>query len=394
MQTELKANGGIPPALLRMLAVMAGVSVANIYYSQPLLDLIRGDLHVTEFQANLIPMSGQLGYALGLLFIIPMGDLFHRRRIIVTNFIVLFGSLIVFALSKNLWMTLVASLLTGTCSVIPQFFLPIASQFSTPDTKERNVGIVLSGLLTGILASRVVSGAVGEYWNWRMMYLLAAGMMGVCCMLVLKLLPDIRPTYEGSYSGLMKSLYTLLRRYPALRVCSVRAALAFGGFMAAWACLAFRLAEEPFRAGSDAVGFLGLCGVAGAVTASFIGGYIRRVGVFRFNLIGCTCMLTAWTCLLWLCGESYIGLVAGIILLDIGMQCIQLSNQTSVFGLYPPAANRLNTVFMTTYFIGGSTGTFLAGTFWHWMGWQGVVLTGVLLVACSLSITLCCRKTV
>lgn len=388
MYTELKENQGIPSALLGLLAVVAGISVANIYYSQPLLNLIRQELGITEFRANLIPMLGQAGYAIGLLFIIPLGDLFRRKRIIVTNFTLLTASLLVFALSDNVWLTYAASLFTGACSVIPQFFLPIAAQFSVPEKKERNVGIVLSGLLTGILASRVVSGAVGEYWGWREMYLLAAGLMAVCCLVVLRLLPDIRPTFQGRYGDLMRSLLTLLKTYPALRVCPLRAGLAFGAFMAAWACLAFKLGEAPFHAGSDTVGMLGLCGVAGAMTASTVGTYIRRFGVFRFNLIGCTLLIAAWTLCLWMGGETYAGLITGIIVLDIGMQCIQLSNQTSVFSICPSATNRINTIFMTTYFIGGSTGTFLAGTFWQWMGWNGTVLTGVVLASCSLAVTL------
>lgn len=388
MSRELKVDRGLPLSLLALLAVMAGVSVANIYYSQPLLNLIREDLLATEFQANLIPMLSQLGYAAGLLFIIPMGDLFHRKRIIITNFIVLFGALLVFALSEHLWLTYAVSLLVGVCSVIPQFFLPIAAQFSAPDKKEKNVGVVLSGLLTGILASRVISGAVGEYWGWREMYLLASGLMALCGLVILRALPDLSPTFQGRYGGLMKSLFTLLKDYPALRICSVRSGFAFGAFMAAWACLAFKLGEAPFYAGSDAVGMLGLCGVAGALTASLIGGYIRKVGIFRFNLMGCLLMSVAWIGCLWMGGESYAGLIAGIIVLDIGMQCIQLSNQTAVFSLCPSATNRVNTIFMTTYFIGGSMGTFLAGTFWHWMGWNGVVITGALLVGCSLLITL------
>lgn len=391
MPTELKENGGIPSTLLYLLAVMAGISVANLYYNQPLLNMIREDLGVTEFQANLLPMLTQIGYAAGLLFIIPLGDLYHRKKIILMNFIILIISLLGVGLSQSIHVILMASLLTGICSVIPQFFIPIAAQFSTSETKGRNVGIILSGLLTGILASRVISGLVGELWGWREMYFIASGLMFFCGIIVLKALPDIRPTFQGKYISLMKSLFSLVKKFPMLRVCAVRAAFAFGSFLAMWACMAFKLKEAPFHAGSDVVGLLGLCGIAGALTASTVGKYIRRVGIRRFNFIGCGLILTAWGCL-WLGSNSYIGLIAGIIIIDIGMQCIQLSNQTTVFALCPGASNRINTIFMTTYFIGGSLGTFLAGSFWLLFAWNGVIGVGFAMILCSLIITLCTKR--
>lgn len=175
----LKENAGLPARILWTLAVIAGVSVANLYYNQPLLDMMRRDFGITEFQANLVAMISQIGYALGLLFIIPLGDLYHRKRIIEVNFSLLVLSLLAIAVAPHLYVVLAASLVTGICSVVPQIFIPIAAQFSTPETKGRNVGMVVSGLLTGILASRVVSGVVGEWWGWRTMYYVAAALMVV-----------------------------------------------------------------------------------------------------------------------------------------------------------------------------------------------------------------------
>lgn len=391
MKQILKENGGLPASILWTLAIVAGISVANLYYNQPLLNMIRQELDVSEFKTNLISMVTQIGYALGLLFIVPLGDLFQRKHIILTNFSILILSLLIIAIAPNIQIILVASLFTGICSMIPQIFIPIASQFSRPENKGRNVGIVVSGLLTGILASRVISGFVGELFGWREMYYIAAGLMLVCAIWVLKVLPDMRPNFKGKYSDLMKSLFSLLREYPELRIYSIRAALAFGSFLAMWSCLAFKMGSAPFYAGSNVIGMLGLCGIAGALSASIVGKYVKQVGVRRFNFIGCGLILTAWL-LLWLAGNSYIGIIAGIILIDIGMQCIQLSNQTSIFELSPHATNRINTIFMTTYFIGASTGTFLAGTFWQQFGWHGVVGTGIALTSCSLLITICSKK--
>ena len=391
MKQLLKENGGLPASILWTLAIVAGISVANLYYNQPLLNMIRQELGVSEFKTNLIAMVTQIGYAIGLLFIIPLADLYQRKKIILTNFAILILSLLSIAFGKNIHLILIASFFTGICSVIPQIFIPIASQFSRPENKGRNVGIVVSGLLTGILASRVISGFIGELFGWREMYHIAAGMMLVCAIIVLKILPDIQPNFKGKYSDLMKSLFSLLKEYPQLSIYSIRAALNFGSFLAMWSCLAFKMGRAPFYANSNTIGLLGLCGIAGALTASFVGKYVKRVGVRRFNFIGCGLILFSW--LLFFIGEnSYIGIIAGIIIIDIGMQCIQLSNQTSIFELNPRASNRINTIFMTTYFIGGATGTFLAGTFWQLHGWHGVIGIGAFLTCISLLITIVSKK--
>lgn len=391
MKSVLRENQGLPASILWTLAIVAGASVANLYYNQPLLGLISGDLGVSEFQTNLMAMITQMGYALGLLFIVPLGDLYRRKRIILTNFGLLVIALLTIASATSIYLIWAASLLTGICSMIPQIFVPIASQFSRPEHKGRNVGIVISGLLTGILASRVVSGFMGEVLGWRAMYYIAAGLMVVCAVVVLRVLPDIRPTFSGRYSQLMGSLFSLVRNYPALRVYALRSGLAFGSFLALWSCLAFKMAGAPFYAGSDVVGYLGLCGIAGALTASTVGKYVKKVGVRRFNLVRCALILLAWICVS-AGGNSYAGLVAGVLLIDIGMQCIQLSNQTSIFELCPSASNRVNTIFMTTYFAGGSLGTLLAGTCWEQAEWMGVTAVGMALTLCSLAITLCSKR--
>ena len=387
----LKENQGIPRSMLLMMAVVAGFTVANCYYNQPLLELIRHDIGISEQHANLITVITQIGYALGLCFIIPMGDLFSRRRIVVVNMMMAALMAIVIGLAQNVWMIWGASLVIGASSVIPQIFIPIAGQFSAPENKSRNMGIVLSGLLTGILASRVLSGFIGEWLGWREMFFIAAGVMVVCMAITLKMLPDMKRNFEGSYLALMKSVWKIYASNPLIRLYSTRAAFGFGSMLAIWSCMAFHLAQPPFLAGSDMVGMLGACGIAGAVIAGDMGKYVPRFGIRRFSLVGALVQIAAWA-IAWFCRDSYIGLIISIILVDVGLQCQQLSNQSRCIQQVPNAANRANTIFMTTYFIGGSVGTFCAGIGWSFAGWMGVCTVGLIFAVVSLGITIVSRK--
>lgn len=387
MYTTLRPNQGIPASLLWMLAVVSGVAVANLYYNQPLLNLMARDLQVSAFRVNLIPMITQIGYALGLLFIIPLGDLFERRHIVVVNFSILVVALLAMGLSASLPALLGASLLTGICSVMPQIFIPIAAQCSRPEHKARNMGMLVSGLLMGILSSRVVSGLVGEYYGWRTMYFVAAGLMGVSALFVGRFLPDTPVSFRGSYGALMRSLGLLFWKQPTLRYVSLRAGLCFGSFLALWTCLAFRMSGEPFHAGNHVVGLMGLCGMAGALTASMVGRYVHVWGVRHISYAGIGLMLLAWAVMYgW--QDTYVGLAVGIIVLDCGMQFVQIGNQSCALAQAPQATSRANTIFMTTYFLGGSLGTFLAGIGWHVWGWGGTVACGMGLCGAALLLAL------
>ena len=373
---QLKDDEGVPASLLFIMACMAAVSVANIYYCQALLSLMGNDLSIDEWRASLIAMITQVGYACGLFFIIPSGDKFDRKKIVSYSFSILTIALLCIALSNNFHAVMAASFAVGACSVMPQIFIPIAAQYSRPEKKGANVGLIVSGLLTGILASRVISGLVGEWLGWRSMYVIAAIVMSLCTLIVWRIMPYTENNYTGSYKRLMHSLFALIREYKLLRICALRAAFAFGSFLALWASLTFKMEQAPFYAGSDVVGLLGLCGVAGAMSASVVGRLVSRIGVHNFNLLGAALMLSAWI-IAYLWGNTYTAIIITILILDIGMQCIQLSNQTVVFSLNPKASNRINTIFMTNYFIGGSLGTFLSGSAWSMAGWSGVTIVGI-----------------
>lgn len=372
--------------MMILMAVLAGFTVANLYYSQPLLEMIRHDLHTTEVGANLITVITQVGYALGLLFVIPAADLYSRRRIII---VCMTGAALMAALTAivtDLHIIWMASLFLGLCSVVPQLFIPIAGQYSRPENKARNMGYVLSGLLTGILSARVLAGFIGDWLGWRAVYVIATCVMMLCCATTLRLMPRMRANFTGNYISLMRSVWTIVRTHPRIRLNSIRAAFGFGSMLAIWSCLAFHIAGAPFYDSSDMVGVLGLCGIAGAVAASGMGKWVPKYGVRKFSAVGAVLQIVAWM-VVYVFRESYVGLIVGIILVDIGVQCQQLSNQSSCIQELPEASNRVNTIFMTTYFIGGSLGTFCAGQGWMAASWLGVCLVGVAFASASLLIT-------
>lgn len=357
------------------MTIGAGLVVANNYYNQPLLGKIARELNVSEATANNVAMITQIGYAAGLFLLVPLGDMFRKRKIIIIDFILIIASLIAFALSQNITTMIIASFFIGLSSVVPQMFVPLAAQLSDPKEKGKNVGMVMTGLLIGILASRIFSGVLGEYLGWRQVYYIAAGIIFILWILIFFLLPDIKPTFKGSYWGLMKSISHYIKTVPSLRLASIRGALALGSFLAFWTTLTFHLERPPFFAGSDIAGELGAVGIGGALAASMVGRIADRVNKNTLIMCAALLMIVSWAVLgIW--GFTYAGLIVGIFVLDVGLQSIHVSNQTIVFSTNPDATNRLNTVYMTSYFIGGSFGTFAGGKAWEYMGWNGVVLTG------------------
>ena len=388
MKYELRENQGIPAPLLALMAIATGLSVANCYYNQPLLGSMARDFGISDFAASMVATLTQIGYVAGLVLVIPLGDLVSRKRLILTNYIVSACALLVIALAPNIHWVWVASLLAGASSVMPQFFIPLVSYHSAPAHKVRNVGIIQSCLLIGILGSRVFSGFLADAWGWRSVYFVACFMFG-CFLMIHKMLPALPVRSQENYAGLMKSLLHLLSQYPYLRIASLRAALAYGSFFALWSCLAFRMKQEPFFASDDIIGALGLCGLAGASTVVFISGYIQKYGARFFSIVGGCVVLAAWFLAFW-GNSSYVWMIVAILLIDAGMQCIHLSNQTSVVALDASAINRVNTVYMTIYFLGGSAGTFVSGLSWEHFSWTGVVCTGIFFIVASLLVN--CSK--
>lgn len=372
---------------LWLMTIGAGLVVANNYYNQPLLGMISRELGQSEEAVSRIAMFTQIGYAMGLLLIVPLGDMFKRKKIILSSFGFNILMLILFGVSHSLYLMLFASLMIGLTSVVPQMFVPIAAQLSQPRDKDKNVGLVMSGLLIGILASRLISGWVGELWGWREMYFIAAGIIFILGILIALFLPDIKPTFVGRYSKLMTSIFYYARAIPSLQLAAVRGALGLASFSVFWTTLTFHVEQPPFYGGSELAGSLSVFGIAGALSASLVGKMSGRVNKIHLISVAIILMIVSWV-IFGLAGFSYAGLIIGILLLDMGLQSMHVSNQTIVFSTNPDASNRLNAVYMTSYFIGGSFGTYIGGIAWGYYGWTGVVASGAVFVVLCLLIHL------
>lgn len=368
-----------------LMAICTGLIVANIYYCQPLIVLISRDFHLPESRGGRIPFLTQAGYALGLLFFVPLGDKVERRGqiMIMAAFAVIALSLA--ALSPNLLCLEIASVLIGVTSVIPQLILPLAAHLANPSRTGKVIGAIMSGLLIGILLSRTLSGFIGAWLGWRGMFWLAAAIGLVLLLIIRTTFPVSQPAFTGPYSSLMRSLLTLVREQPALREAAAISALAFSTFGMFWTTMVLHLSGPPFHFHSDLIGLFGLAGAAGALTAPLVGGSADRRN--PRIAIGYGMGLLFLSFVILFTGRNFVtGMIAGIILLDLAMQCIHVSNQSRVYALLPGARNRLNTVYMTVSFMGTSLGSAIGLLVWDKASWTGVCITGMILTLAAFTI--------
>jgi len=368
----------ISKTVVWLMAVISGLVVANNYYNQPLLGLISKDFNISETAAGKISVLTQLGYAFGLLLIVPLGDKFLRKKLILVDLLLVFAALLWMTFATEVWMLYAASLLIGTTSVIPQLFVPIAAELSSEEEKSGNIGLVVSGLLLGILLSRFVGGIVGELWGWRTMYGIAAGLMLLVWLFVYKMLPVLQPNFKGTYIELMRSVAHLAKTQPVLQLASFRGAMAFGSMCALFTTLVFHMERPPFEVGASVVGSFGLAGAVGALAAAKVGKLQKTISLNRVILYALLILIGSWG-FTYLAGNTYWGLIVGVILIDLGVQSSHIMNQTNYFLLKTTAVNRLNTVYMVSYFIGGSLGTWLASIAWQYAQWDGVCTVGVVM---------------
>jgi len=351
--------------------------VANIYYNQPLLVDIAKTFHISKGAAGFISTVTQLGYAAGMLFIVPMADMVKRKKLIMFTFAAVVVSLIGAAAAPTYNLMLVASFLVGAASLIPQLLVPMAAHLANPEERGKKIGVVMGGLLIGILLSRTISGTVGDYFGWRVMFYIAAGVMLVTWLFVFLFLPEVEPDYTGTYKQLMASLIHLFKSEPKLRFAALRGALCFACFMAFWTTLGFLL-HDSFGYGSKETGYFGLVGVAGALAAGVMGRLSDKMDPFKLSFFTLLSILLSFI-IFSVSAHSIIGLVIGVIILDMGVQATHISNQSIIFALSASARNRINTIYMVSYFIGGVAGTSLVSVMWNSYHWAGVCTVGIAL---------------
>jgi len=372
-------------ALQLIMAIACGVFVANIYYNQPLLELLQQAFPQDVSLINLAPTATQLGFACGLFLLVPLGDKINRRKLILWQSAALSIALVCLAIAPNVGMMIVASVAVGITGCVVQQIVPFAAELAKPERRGQVVGTVMSGVLCGILLGRAVGGFTGDHWGWRATFWMGAIASALVWLLLFFTLPHHQPRSKQSYLSLMKSLISLWSEEPLLRKATYIQATLFASFIGLWTILALRL-HDAFHLGADVAGLMGIVGAVGILLAPLVGRIADRRGPYMVIGLGCLVMVLSFVVLgIW---GSITGLIVGIILMDLGEQSALVSNQHVIYALRPEARSRLNTLFMTGMFIGGALGSWGTSEVWRLGGWPMASLLGGAFTLLGLSIHL------
>ena len=373
---------GLSPLLVLIMAAATGLAVGSNYFAQPLLPTMARELELSTAKAGVIVTTAQLGYAAGLLFIVPLGDLFERRGLIVLMALLTAAGLLITALAPAFALVLVGTALTGLFSVVAQILVPFAATLAVPEQRGKVVGTIMSGLLLGILLARTVAGALTSLGGWRTVYFAGAGAMLLATWALRRALPRHHQPVDLSYFRLLLSVFALFREEPVLRTRALIGAAVFGTFSVFWTSMAFQLAGPPHQMSPSSIGLFGLVGVAGALAASSAGRLADR-GKGDWAMGGGLLILLGSWGLLALARYSLGFFLVGVLLLDLAVQGVHISNQAAIYRIRPEARNRLTAAYMTSYFLGGAAGSLLSAAVFSHVGWLGVVALGATLSACG-----------
>jgi predicted MFS family arabinose efflux permease len=366
--------------IVLLLAVAVGATVANLYYIQPLLNVVAADFGVSDTAAGLLVTCSQVGYVLGLALLVPLGDLRERSGLVGTLLLGAGVALAVCAAAPVFAVLAAGLIVVGTLSCVTQILVPFAATLAAPQERGSVVGSVMSGLLIGILGARIVSGLVAQLGGWRLMFGLASAAMFALALLLRRVLPRIAPDDPMPYPEALRSVLELVGLEPVLRQRMALAVFQMAGFSVLWTAIAFLLGGPPYHYGEAVIDLFGLAGVAGALAAPVAGRLADR-GHGRIALTAfLLATLVSWA-LLAAGGSSLIALIAGIALLDLGIQGAQISNQTRIYALRPEARNRLTTAYMVSLFLGGVLGSLLAASVYGAAGWDATCALGAALAA-------------
>ncbi len=362
-------------SLVTLIAVATGAIVANLYYAQPVLHEVSRAFHSGPGSTSSVITATQVGYAAGLLLVVPLGDLHPRRPLVTRLFGISAVALVACALSPDLWFFALASVAVGAASVAGQVMIPFAADLAPEERRGRVVARIMSGLLTGILLARTVSGLVAQAAGWRAIFWFSAALM-VCFAVVLwRALPTEGPRPHRSYGQLVGSSLRLLATEPVLRRRAWHGACAFAMFSVLWTTLAFLLSGAPYHYSNAVIGLFGLVGVGGIAAANLAGKLADSARVGSTTVVSGILLLGSFA-LLWAGRTSLGALIAGIVVLDIGTQGMQITNQAVIYALRPDARSRINSAYMVCYFVGGAVGSVTAGAVYGTHGWGGVCVLG------------------
>lgn len=362
--------------LILLMSVASAICVANLYYAQPLLSNLAGYFHVSSAMIGVSAMIIQIGFAVGLIFLVPLGDMVNKRSLIIVMLLCSMAALLELSFATNIiWFT-VGSLFVGITSISQMVFVTLAAHLANPASRGRVIGTVMTGLLIGMELSRTFSGMIETYYGWQAVYRAASAMIGILVIIFYYRLPQSAPDLTISYGKLIASLGSILKNQPLLRSSSLIGAMMFGSFSAFWTTVSFLLKSPVYHLGAQAAGMLGIIGAVGALAASIAGRVADRKGYYFTLTIGISLSIAGYLCL-WLLGYQMWGLIFGIILLSVGIQTSQISNQAKINSLDASLRSRNNGIYMAFYFVGGAAGSFLGSYLWGLAGWTGVCILGL-----------------
>lgn len=373
----------ISKGLLFLMTTAVSATAANLYFNQPILPQIGADLGISGDSLGAIPAASQLGYALALLLISPLGDSVSRKRLIAILSFFLVGASALAVTANSLLMLVASCFVIGLSANITQQLIPFAASLSSEENKGRVIGTLMTGLTLGIVLSRTLSGYVGDEFGWRAVFVMSALLAVVFGLLLHLFLPKNKPSSSMPYPRLIASMFTLVKQHALLRKSALTGALWFAAFNGLLATLAIHVSGEPFGYNAQQAGMFGVIALAGVMGAKFSGIWVNKVGarnVISFALV----LIAVGFLVAGIYGDSLVGLILGITLIDFGVFSAQVSNQVRVFSIDPAAQSRINGVYMLGYYLGGALGSFLGVKVFDQFGWIGVAMLSIAFVIASL----------
>ena len=392
--TPTAAPPVLSPSTLMLMATACGLCAGANYFNQPLLHSIALGLGVSDGQASSTVTMAQVSYGLGLLFLVPLGDMLERRRLVLVLMLLAACGQLLSGLSGvvgSFALLATGTMMAGLFSVAAQVLVPMAATFAAPGTSGRAVGMVMSGLLIGILASRSVAGVLSQLGGWSTVYWVGAAGVVIVAALLARVLPVARPAAPVSYGEVMQSLLTLIARYPRLRTRALIGGLGFASVSVLFSTMALLLAGPGFQLNDLQIGLIGIAGIAGALMANVAGRMADRGLEQRTTLAGAALLLLGWGAL-WLGGASLWWFLIGMLVVDGALQALHISNQNVVYALAPEARSRINAVYMTGYFLGASIGSAVGSWAWLQGGWLSTTIAGLAFGSCTLLVVLWDRR--